>query len=69
MSPTCGCCKKWVSHVEENGFEVESIYEDNMRPEDYLTEAKSWVKNGSQIIGGCCGIGPNLIKSLSKVKL
>ena len=45
------------------------IYEDNMRPEDYLKEAKSWVKNGSQIIGGCCGIGPNLIKSLSKLKL
>ena len=45
------------------------IYEDNMRPEDYLKEAKSWVKNGSQIIGGCCGIGPDLIKSLSKLKL
>ena len=45
------------------------IYEDNMRPEFYLKEAKSWVKNGSQIIGGCCGIGPNLIKSLSKLKL
>ena len=45
------------------------IYEDNMRPEDYLTEAKSWVKNGSQIIGGCCGIGPDLIKSLSSLEL
>lgn len=21
-SPTCGCCKKWVTHLEENGFEV-----------------------------------------------
>ncbi|MDH5191232.1 MAG: DUF411 domain-containing protein [Gammaproteobacteria bacterium] len=21
-SATCGCCKKWVSHLEENGFEV-----------------------------------------------
>ncbi len=20
-SPTCGCCKKWVSHINENGFE------------------------------------------------
>ena len=36
---------------------------------DYLTEAKSWVKNGSQIIGGCCGIGPDLIKSLSSLEL
>ena len=21
-SPTCGCCKKWVRHLEENGFKV-----------------------------------------------
>jgi len=21
-SPTCGCCKDWVSHMRENGFEV-----------------------------------------------
>ncbi|MBU0602535.1 MAG: DUF411 domain-containing protein [Gammaproteobacteria bacterium] len=21
-SPTCGCCKDWVSHLEANGFEV-----------------------------------------------
>ena len=24
-TPTCGCCKKWVSHPEDNGFEVESV--------------------------------------------
>jgi hypothetical protein len=24
-TPTCGCCKKWVSHLEENGFEVETV--------------------------------------------
>ncbi len=22
-SPTCGCCKKWVSHLEQNGYTVE----------------------------------------------
>lgn len=21
-SPACGCCEKWVSHLEENGFKV-----------------------------------------------
>mgnify|MGYP001211249995 CR=1 FL=1 len=31
MSPSCGCCKKWVTHLENNGFEVESIFSDNMR--------------------------------------
>ena len=23
-SPTCGCCSKWIDHLEANGFEVES---------------------------------------------
>jgi len=22
-SPTCGCCKDWVAHLQENGFEVQ----------------------------------------------
>ena len=24
-SPTCGCCGKWVEHLGENGFEVETV--------------------------------------------
>lgn len=24
-SPSCGCCSKWVTHLEENGFEVKAI--------------------------------------------
>jgi hypothetical protein len=24
-SPTCGCCTKWISHLEENGFKVNAI--------------------------------------------
>jgi hypothetical protein len=31
MSPTCGCCSLWVEHLEENGFEVERVYRDDMR--------------------------------------
>ena len=23
-SPTCGCCSKWVSHLEEHGFEIKA---------------------------------------------
>ena len=23
-SPTCGCCSKWIDHLERNGFEVEA---------------------------------------------
>lgn len=29
-SPTCGCCKKWVSHLEENGFTVRAQERQDM---------------------------------------
>ncbi|WP_064604603.1 DUF411 domain-containing protein [Photobacterium sp. J15] len=32
LSPYCGCCKEWVKHMEENGFELEQAYEKNMTP-------------------------------------
>jgi S-methylmethionine-dependent homocysteine/selenocysteine methylase len=33
-------------------------------PEDYCTHAREWVKEGAQIIGGCCGTGPEHIKEV-----
>jgi hypothetical protein len=24
-SPTCGCCKQWIKHLEANGFKVKAI--------------------------------------------
>ena len=29
-SPTCGCCKDWVTYVEKAGFSVESIETDDV---------------------------------------
>ena len=29
-SPSCGCCSKWVSHLQDNGFEVEAINRNDM---------------------------------------
>ncbi|HIE55716.1 MAG TPA: DUF411 domain-containing protein [Chromatiaceae bacterium] len=31
-SPTCGCCKKWVQHMRENGFDVEVHEQYNVTP-------------------------------------
>jgi len=31
-SPTCGCCKEWVSHLKENGYTVEVHNRRNMNP-------------------------------------
>lgn len=30
-SPTCGCCSKWVSHLESNGFVVNTINKNDLR--------------------------------------
>ena len=29
-SPTCGCCKKWLDHLEHNGFRVEDQVTDRL---------------------------------------
>ncbi|PLY15792.1 MAG: CopG family transcriptional regulator [Sedimenticola sp.] len=31
-SPTCGCCKSWIEHLEANGFSVETHDRTNMSP-------------------------------------
>ncbi len=29
-SPTCGCCGKWVKHLQDNQFNIEDIVTDDM---------------------------------------
>jgi S-methylmethionine-dependent homocysteine/selenocysteine methylase len=41
---------------------------DNITPNEYLEKAKSWIKDGVNIIGGCCGIGVEEIKAISVLK-
>lgn len=31
-SPTCGCCGDWVTHLRQNGFEVEVQEIDDLEP-------------------------------------
>ena len=37
-------------------------------PDEYAAQAKPWVDMGVQVIGGCCGLGPEYI-SMLKVKM
>lgn len=30
QSPTCGCCGDWVTHLEENGFTVQTLLRHNV---------------------------------------
>ncbi|HEY5598689.1 MAG TPA: homocysteine S-methyltransferase family protein [Kiloniellales bacterium] len=39
---------------------------DAVSPERYLAAAEQWVAMGAQVIGGCCGIGPEHIRLLKK---
>ncbi len=40
-SPTCGCCAKWVEHVEKHGFEVKVVPTADMA----AVKAKAGVPN------------------------
>jgi homocysteine S-methyltransferase len=44
------------------------IFENVINPEDYATVADRWVDRGVQVIGGCCGIGPTHIRTLTSLK-
>jgi homocysteine S-methyltransferase len=38
---------------------------DGLAPDEYLQEAIAWADRGAQLIGGCCGIGPDHIRVLA----
>lgn len=39
---------------------------EDITPERYLEFAQKWRESGASIIGGCCGIGPNYIRTLCR---
>ncbi|MEE8366497.1 MAG: homocysteine S-methyltransferase family protein [Gammaproteobacteria bacterium] len=42
-------------------------FEEICSPEDYASEIDGWVKNhGVQIVGGCCGTGPEHIRAIKE---
>ncbi|MDH4320236.1 MAG: homocysteine S-methyltransferase family protein, partial [Desulfobulbaceae bacterium] len=40
------------------------LFTDVITPEEYAAEAAKWIEMGAQIVGGCCGIGPEHIRRL-----
>jgi S-methylmethionine-dependent homocysteine/selenocysteine methylase len=38
---------------------------NGLSPDEYLREAIAWADRGAQLIGGCCGIGPEHIRVLA----
>ena len=43
---------------------LDPIRED-LTPEAYVRFAQAWVEAGADIIGGCCGVGPEHIAALA----
>ena len=41
-------------------------FDQIVSPEELLVQAKQWVQMGVQLIGGCCGIGPEHIRVLKE---
>lgn len=39
---------------------------DDLDPPNYLAWATRWVEDGAEIVGGCCGIGPDHIAALAR---
>ncbi|MGF1473205.1 MAG: homocysteine S-methyltransferase family protein [Rubrobacteraceae bacterium] len=39
---------------------------DMISPEDFADEAQEWLGLGVQVVGGCCGIGPEHIRELKR---
>ncbi len=37
---------------------------DVISPDDLAREARGWINDGAQLVGGCCGTGPEHIKAL-----
>lgn len=52
-SPTCGCCTKWVAHMEQNGFKVESHNVQDVSPyKKQYGIAKSLASCHTALVGG-----------------
>ncbi len=43
------------------------IFNDVISPEDYAAAANSWLQQGIQVVGGCCGIGLEHIQMLKNI--
>lgn len=41
------------------------VFDDDISPARYLAAAQGWTAAGVQLVGGCCGTGPDYIRALA----
>ncbi len=55
------------AHTSTEQRDKRWIFRDAVSPEDYAATSKGWLAGDVQIIGGCCGLGVDHIKSLKEI--
>jgi homocysteine S-methyltransferase len=53
------------AYAENGGWQPPNWVFDGLTPGDYLQHAIAWADRGAQLIGGCCGTGPEHIQALA----
>lgn len=43
---------------------TEWLTDEDLSPQEYATQARGWVNQGAQVVGGCCGTTPEHIQAL-----
>lgn len=72
MQPSLDLLKKYwdgpLSAYPNSGyFEMPDWqFVDVISPEKFVAEARGWMETGVQVIGGCCGIGPEHMRHLKE---
>jgi S-methylmethionine-dependent homocysteine/selenocysteine methylase len=54
------------AYAESGDWAAPNWVFDGLSPEQYLPHAIGWAEAGAQLIGGCCGIGPEHIRLLAQ---
>ena len=66
MEIICGCFAGPIGAYAETGtWAPPNWVFDGLTPTEYLQEATGWADGGAQLVGGCCGTGPEHIRVLA----
>jgi S-methylmethionine-dependent homocysteine/selenocysteine methylase len=52
-------------YAETGSWEPPNWVFNGLSPSEYLAQAITWADHGAQLIGGCCGVGPEHIRALA----
>jgi S-methylmethionine-dependent homocysteine/selenocysteine methylase len=54
------------AYAETGGWQPPNWVLDGLTPGEYFQEAIAWVDRRAQLVGGCCGTGPEHIRILAE---